>query len=413
MKGKVFLMLGVLFGVCAVSSCAFVAQGTESYVFVTKWGERGTAPGQFPEPPTLVTVGSDGNVYVGAGSSIHKFTPGGTFLDAFSPGIPLRGLAADGQGSIYVQGSVHAAAEKQGRPTWREGLGGLFVFTEDGSLLREESDRYFCRGEFTRVNDMRWCCDGCAVAADPGGTIYVCDFQWGEWWACGDPELQDWELVDSYEYYWINGLEFQVGSEDGCFGGSPGGIAVDYGGNIYVADTANHRIQEFTPGGVFLRSWGTAGSGQGRFNGPSGIAVEGSGKVYVADTANHRIQKFTSEGVFLTKWGAEGSGAGEFASPMGVALDSSGIVYVADSNNFRIQKFRPTFAVDRLAYGPAGFTVVWVSQPGKSYQIWQSPDLSAWPSLPITVESQGDSTSWTDDAASHVQRRFYKIELLP
>ena len=62
--------------------------------------------------------------------------------------------------------------------------------------------------------------------------------------------------------------------------------------------------------------------------------MDGSGNVYVADTCNHRIQKFSSEGVFLAKWGSYGSGDGQFYSPFGVAVDGSGMnVYVADSDN--------------------------------------------------------------------------------
>ena len=84
---------------------------------------------------------------------------------------------------------------------------------------------------------------------------------------------------------------------------------------------------------------GSGGSGDGEFNYPSGVTVDSSGNVYVADSNNHRIQKFDSDGVFVTKWGSKGSGDGQFQQPSGIAIDSSGNVYVADSDNHRIQKF--------------------------------------------------------------------------
>ena len=84
---------------------------------------------------------------------------------------------------------------------------------------------------------------------------------------------------------------------------NPIGVAVDVSGNVYVADTGNHRIQKFDSEGNFLRKWGTLGSGDGQFGYPYGVAADGSGNVYVADTDSHRIQKFDSEGNFLTKWG--------------------------------------------------------------------------------------------------------------
>ena len=76
----------------------------------------------------------------------------------------------------------------------------------------------------------------------------------------------------------------------------------------------------------------------------SDIAVASDGSVYVADTANHRIQKFTSAGVFISQWGTEGNGSfrrgdGQFDEPGGIAVASDGSVYVADTDNNRIQKF--------------------------------------------------------------------------
>ncbi len=81
----------------------------------------------------------------------------------------------------------------------------------------------------------------------------------------------------------------------------------------------------------FVTKWGTEGSGDGQFNTPLGVATDSSGNVYVADTSNHRIQKFDSSGTFLTKWGSSGSGDGQFSVPRGVATDSSGNVYVPTS----------------------------------------------------------------------------------
>jgi tripartite motif-containing protein 71 len=50
--------------------------------------------------------------------------------------------------------------------------------------------------------------------------------------------------------------------------------------------------------------WGSCGSGNGEFMWPKGVAVDASGNVYVADSENHRIQKFDSSGNFLAKWGS-------------------------------------------------------------------------------------------------------------
>jgi DNA-binding beta-propeller fold protein YncE len=51
-------------------------------------------------------------------------------------------------------------------------------------------------------------------------------------------------------------------------------------------------VQYFNANGSFLGKWGSQGTGDGQFDLPAGVAVDGSGNVFVADSDNHRIQKF-------------------------------------------------------------------------------------------------------------------------
>ena len=120
---------------------------------------------------------------------------------------------------------------------------------------------------------------------------------------------------------------------------SPLGAAVDPVGNVYVADNGNERIQKFDGSGSFITKWGVPGSGPGEMNWPSDVSVAPDGSVYVTDTTNHRVQRWTSDGVFISQWGSPGSGDGQFVNPSAVATDPAGNVYVADADNDRIQKF--------------------------------------------------------------------------
>ncbi len=130
------------------------------------------------------------------------------------------------------------------------------------------------------------------------------------------------------------------GTAEGQFN-FPRAIAIGPDGNLYVADSENHRIQVFGTDGSFIRAWGSYGSEAGQFDVPQGIAVDAWGFVYVSDRNNNRIQKFTTDGEFVTMWGSEGIGAGQFIEPRNLAVGPGGNIYVADSWNHRIQVFDP------------------------------------------------------------------------
>jgi DNA-binding beta-propeller fold protein YncE/cbb3-type cytochrome oxidase subunit 3 len=131
---------------------------------------------------------------------------------------------------------------------------------------------------------------------------------------------------------------------------SPVGIAVDRGGNFFVADTNNARIEKFSSKGTFLDSIGTKGSGQGQFGAPNGIAVDHSDNIYVADAGNHRVQKLTSDGKLIAEWRGPDVG---FYGPRRIAVGADDSVYVVDQGRTRVVKFSPDGKV-LTAWGTKG-----------------------------------------------------------
>src|ERR1043166_5374664 len=122
----------------------------------------------------------------------------------------------------------------------------------------------------------------------------------------------------------------------------PHGVTVDGGGNVYVTDPLNQRVQKFTSTGGPLTQWGSAGSGIGQFNEPYGVAVDSSGNVYVADLGNNRVQVFSGSGGFIRQWGTSGCAyltQWATSGPLGMAVDGSGNVFVTDPDHHRVLKF--------------------------------------------------------------------------
>jgi trimeric autotransporter adhesin len=143
---------------------------------------------------------------------------------------------------------------------------------------------------------------------------------------------------------------------------NPQGVAVDFKGNVFVADTGNNVIRIITPDGNINLFAGYVANGQTSYGwtgdgGPAlgaelhlpvGIAVDGAGDLFVADSANNAIRKITTDGNIQTIAGL-GPTAGGFSGdaaaataanldgPLDVAVDKNNNVYIADTNNANVR----------------------------------------------------------------------------
>lgn len=114
--------------------------------------------------------------------------------------------------------------------------------------------------------------------------------------------------------------------------GRPTGLALDRErGELYVADTGTHEIRVFDGEGRAVRRFGRRGEAEGEFNFPTHLWFRG-GELYVADTMNGRVQVFArGESRPRLVLGTRGLYVGQLVRPKGVATDSAGNIYVIES----------------------------------------------------------------------------------
>ena len=122
---------------------------------------------------------------------------------------------------------------------------------------------------------------------------------------------------------------------------------------LFVCDSASHRIQVFTPQGDVIRAFGSYGKGNLHFKYPFGICLVRDGTLIISDRINHRIVAYKWDGKqekFLGVFGKKGGGQGEIIYPAGVCVDSKNRLFVADTQNNRVQVFDTTSRHTRVAF---------------------------------------------------------------
>lgn len=258
-----------------------------------------------------------------------------------------RGVAVDTSGQIFIADTFNHTIRKispSGAVSTWAGAAGVSG-SADGS------------GANARFNSPA------GLAIDGAGNIYVADML--------NHTIR--KITANGDVSTLAGSAGSSGTSDGAGSNArfqePIGVAVDSGGNIYVADSGNSAVRKITAGGVVTTlagNPGEAGSGDGngsqaRFDGPYGVAVDSAGNVYVADTYNHTIRRITPGGSVSTYAGqarqsgsADGvGGSARFSGPSAIAIDGAGNLYVTETANHLVRLISPGGSVSTVA-GSAG-----------------------------------------------------------
>jgi sugar lactone lactonase YvrE len=166
----------------------------------------------------------------------------------------------------------------------------------------------------------------------PDGTLFVCD--------TGNDRLL---LLDSTGA--VTGVWPPADSGVTLFM-APSDVAANGSGDVYVTDgpgeefDSGNRLIRMNDKGQVKKEQGKTGEAAGNFDKPAGVAVSEGGNVFVADQGNHRVQVFEPAlGDPIAVFGVEGEGEGEFKGVSDIAMDSRNLIYLADNGNQRIQVF--------------------------------------------------------------------------
>ena len=230
-----------------------------------KFGSEGIGPGTFTDARSIA-VDEAGHIYVGeyTGGRIQVFDATGKFITQWTVNteMPLRGMAADRGGTLYVVQS--------GKITRYEGTSGKQL----GVVPYAEGSDF---------DDVVVTADNGLIAAWNGHRDDIVRFD------AGGSTIQTIRSAISGQSR-RSELSMRV--------------AVDGMNNIYALGRFNDAVFKFAPDGRFVTRFGGSGDQPGQFRAPYAITVDNQGRIYVGDIKG--IQVFDAEGRYLDLFKPEG-----------------------------------------------------------------------------------------------------------
>jgi sugar lactone lactonase YvrE len=336
-----------------------VAMYTTSGTQVWRGGAEGNAapcgakPATFPdfEQPRDVGVDSSGNVYVADNGNGRILKLSGTTGKCLVKPFKMPG----GGAPIGVTVSTTPAGQLVYVANGTKSQ--VIVFNTSGAVVKTIVSNGACT-----LNRMR------DAAADASGNVYVANYT-------SNNILEFNANGTCIATFGKKGNKTTSGVCSGNVGGTfknPYGVAIGTdpyinhgspGEAIYVADSNDDCIQEFTPSGVFVADMGSPGTTTGTFTQLRRVAVDANGNVWGADLWGYRVEEFTrsSSGYTYAQTipnpvvSPGDTDTSVFNQVRGIAFDSSGDVIAMDSVNQRVDVFNSTGNLINMC-GQRGFT---------------------------------------------------------
>ncbi len=264
------------------------------HVFIKMWGIPGTERGEFDQPRGIA-IGQQGHIYV-TDQNNHRvvvFNRFGEYMHewgsyGFSEGMFLfpAGIAVAADGSVLVSDSGNHRVQR---------------FSADGTFLRRWGEEGTGEGQFIQLEGIAAGPDSLIAVCDSGTSSFSIYTVSGRFVGRFPSVLARGAAFDAASNIYTAGCRsggITKSDRSGQHLGTLGpdlcvtDLAVDAGGNIYILDYDLDILNILDPSGNEVSSIGSSGDGPGEFYHPGGVAVSPEGWVYIADTANNRIQVF-------------------------------------------------------------------------------------------------------------------------
>jgi trimeric autotransporter adhesin len=209
------------------------------------------------------------------------------------------------------------------------------------------------------------------VAVDVSGNLYI-----GDWDNNRVRKVNTSGIITTIAGIGIEGYSGDGGQATAAEISTPGGLAIDTLGNVYIPELAGNRIQKVDVStGIITTVAGDGVGGSGGDGGaataanldyPTGVALDKKGNLYIADDINNRVRIVDTSGVINTYagngiFGYGGDGgpatAAELEAPTGLASDAAGNLYFGDQENSRIRVVNSSGIISTYAgNGVVGYT---------------------------------------------------------
>ncbi len=282
----------------------------QEYFFNLQFDELGTGKLGLKEPQGIaVTANGDEYVLDTGNNRVQEYDSTGTWIRTFGTegeGVlkAPAGIALDSKGDVWV------------------------ADTGNSRVVEFNSEGHYVAKITSEMKEPQ------GIAIDSEGNVWVAD--------TGDSRVEEFKAELGS---WHLSTKFGAkGTGESQFSG-PQGIALGAEGNIYVADTGNSRIDEWRiKYGILaehVANFGTEGSGAGQLKAPHDVSTNSAGDVWVADTGNSRIEEFSPTGTFMEAFGKEGTGQGKLKGPKGLAGDPEGDIWIANTASSNVQQWTP------------------------------------------------------------------------